>query len=204
MDFGFSSLGLKVSEPGLKSQWNEDVVKKPQSILKTIFVGVVALVGGGVLLAGLFVVMLLLGGPYSDSQFAPRRYSPIANITLVEITFDPLWWDVDERFAVEFDNGFVLKKGVKLSDFPESLAVRQGEVSYYSGKPLTVYMVREKGASNDCMNVSVDENQEVLHAEIGINAHSNASFKDLKSQKSIRLYETSHDEMVAFFKSLPK
>lgn len=179
-------------------------MKKPWSILKMVIVGVVAFVGGGFLLAGLFVVMLLLGGPYSDAQFSPKSYSPIANITIVPSSMEPLWWIVDERFVVEFDNGFVLRQGANLSNLPESFTASGGGEDRYTGKVLTAYRVREMGAGDDNMSVYVDEDKNIVRADFSSGLHCKAEFKDLKSQKSIRLCGTSAEDLIKFFKSLPK
>lgn len=196
-------LAVLVSGQGLKLQRNEGGMKKPWSILPAILIGVVALVGGGFLLAGIFVVMLFLGGPYSDAQYGLKRHTLITNITLMEGTVFPLHWDVDDRFVVEFDNGFVLKRGTKLSDFPDSFSLEEGMGSFRDGKPLGKYNVWEKGVSDSVMSVFVDENQVVLRAYIGISDRSTGSFKDLNSQKSFRLHDNSYDDVVRFFESLP-
>jgi len=179
-------------------------MRKPWSFLSAILIGLVVLVGGGFLLAVIFVVMLFLGGPYSDAQYGLKSYSPIRNITLMESTVFPLWWVVDDRFIVEFDNGFVLKRGTKLSDFPGCFSCEKGQPAIRDGKALESYYVYENGRSDSIMAVFVDENQVLLRAHIGIRAKSTGSFKDLKSQKSIRLYKTRYDEVVKFFDSLPK
>lgn len=152
-------------------------------------------------LVGLYYFLLLLGGPYADSQVPTKVYRPIQNVTVGGSVF-PLSWEVDDRFVLEVGDDFSISSGTKLDSFPQDWKVEPDTLSYRLSKGTKRYYVAE--GVEKFMAVNVDNAGIVVMVDISISVKKDLWFVDNVSMRRICLFDIIDQQLIDFLQSLPR
>lgn len=179
----------------------EDIVKKLAIAIAVFALGVMVVIG-----LGLFLRYLVLNsGPFSDAQVQSRAAVPIENIRVSMAGRLSILWKVDDRFELECGDDITIKKGTKISDFPDFWRVKD-----YTGELGTIYgshlfdVDNASGERDPFMFVETNDDQEVVGVRVYSRGRRGVRFLDLQSSIRISLYHATFEELDASFRSLPQ
>lgn len=155
-----------------------------------------------------YYMIIVSSGPYSDAQIVAKSVEPIENVRVSATGKLSVTLKGDDRFLLDCGDDVVIRIGANVKDLTEKWGaeyVTQDTDPYASTEGIT-YAVSD--ITDDFhrmfMTLEVDKAGAVMNMWVICREKKGVKIVDSRSSRSIALYDSTYEELVKFFRSLPK